>query len=197
MRFQHFTPWLTEKDLGQLQSTPDVSKHWTRLMNGDPDNQAARLVEEIFEEVRQQEYPLLPSRKNCVFLFHFGVDPDAYARSISLIEVRRERHLVEVVCDPSKSIIARVDKSLLTSRFSSKGELNATREQVILDAKLYWKGTARSDHDAELLVCGEFKYSRIIRKAEDPLDERPQRFRQKMLLRNKVQGSRLVIRSSD
>jgi len=188
MRFQHFTPWVTENDIGRFQSTPDLSKHWVRVMRDEPSYLATRTVEQFFEDVRQQQYPLLPSRKNCIFLFDFGLDPDEYATSMSLIEVRRELHLVEVVCDPAKSIIARVDKSILTSRFTPKGQLYATRDQVVFDANLYWKATARSDNDAVLLVCGEFKYSRIIRKAKDPLDVRLERFRQKMLLKREFQG---------
>ena len=181
MRFQHFTPWLTEKDVGQLKSTPDVSKHWIRVMRDEPSYLATRTVEQIFEDVRQQEYPLLPSRKNCIFLFDFGLDPDEYAKSMSLIEVRRELNLAEVVCEPAKSIIARVDKSLLTARFT-EGELKATNDEIVHDANRYWTGTTRSDYNTEILLFGEFKYSRIIRRADDPLDERLERFQRERLL---------------
>lgn len=189
MRFQHFTPWVTENDIGRLQSTPDLSKHWVRVMRDEPSYLATRTVEQIFEDVRQHEYPLLPSRKNCIFLFDFGLDPDDYASSMLLIEVRRGLNLVEVVCDQGKAIIARLDKSLLTSRFSSKGELNATHDDVVLDANRYWTGTTRSDYNTEVLVCGAFKYSRIIRKAEDPLDLRLRRFQEKMLLKSERAGA--------
>lgn len=146
-------------------------------MNGDPLNQAERTVEEIFEEVRQREYPLLPSRKNCIFLFDFGLhlDPDKYAESMGWIEVRGDWNLVEVVCDPDKAIIARVDKSLLTSRFT-EGQLTATHDELVHNANRYWTGTKRADYNTEILLCGEFKYSRIIRRADDPLDVRLERF---------------------
>src|SRR3989442_602175 len=126
-------------------------------MRDEPSYLATRTVEQIFEDVRQQEYPLLPSRKNCIFLFDFGLDPDEYAKSMSLIEVRRELNLAEVVCEPAKSIIARVDKSLLTARFT-EGELKATNDEIVHDANRYWTGTTRSDYNTEILLFGEFKY---------------------------------------
>ena len=65
-------------------------------MKSDRDHESARTVEQIFEEVRIRDYPLLPSRKNCIFLFDLGLDPDKYASSISFVNVRRELNLVEV-----------------------------------------------------------------------------------------------------
>jgi len=97
-------------------------------------------------------------------------DPDKYAASMSLIQVRKELTLVEVETQNTDLRIARVDKSLLSCRRDSKGELNATDEEIMSDARKYWAGTTRADYDVEVLFCGNFMPTRIIRMADQPLD---------------------------
>ena len=119
--------------------------------------------------MRLQQYQMLPSRKSSIFLFDLGLDPDKYATSISLVQVRKELNLVEVEVDVNNSITARVDKSLLTCRFNSQGQIAATGEEIVRDAKEYCKGITSRDYDAEVLLCGRFTYTRVVRAAEQPL----------------------------
>ena len=135
-------------------------------MDPDRSSDAARRIEEIFELVRLKEYPESASRQSCIFFFDFGLDPDKYAESMSLILVRRERTLVEVETQDTHSLMGRVDKSLLSRRLDSKGELAATDEEIMSDAREYWAGTTRSDYDVEILFCGKYNFTRIIRKAD-------------------------------
>lgn len=170
MRFQHFTHLRLEEDLGHIFSTPDRSIQFERTMDHDRSGAAERRIEGIFEQVRLEEYPASPSRLSCIFLFEFGLDPDKYAASMSFIQVRRELTLVEVETQNDDLHIVRVDKSLLSRRRDSKGELNATDEEIMSDAREYWAGTTKSDYDVEILFCGKFIFTRIIRMADQPLD---------------------------
>ena len=129
----------------------------------------ARRIETIFERVRLEEYPASPSRRSCIFLFDFVPDPDKYAASMSLIQVREELTLVEVDTEDHDSRLARVDKSLLSHRLDSEGQLIGTDEEIMSDAREYWTCTTKSDYNTEILFFGTFKFTRIIRKAERPL----------------------------
>ena len=142
-------------------------------MNSEFSTEAARRIEQVFEDVRLKEHSSLPSRKNCIYLFDLELDPIKYAHSMwrelfahllpqmSLVEVETKTH--------GYSNIARVDRSLVSCRFDATGRLSADDQQLSDDARRYWTGTARSDHETEVLFCGEFRYRRIIRKAERPL----------------------------
>jgi hypothetical protein len=173
MRFQHFTPWITDEDLGGIRVTPTISKNWNRVMNSGFSTEEGRRIEQVFEDVRLKEHGSSPSRRNCIYLFDLQLDPIKYAHSIwrelfthllpqmSLVEVETMTH--------GYSNIVRVDRSLVTYRFDSAGRLSADDQQLSDDARRYWAGTDRRDHETEVLFCGEFRYLRIITKAERPL----------------------------
>ena len=77
---------------------------------------------------------------------------------------------MEVETEDADSLVARVHMSLLSGGLDSKGELTATDEEIVSDAREYWEGTTRSDYDVEVLFQGKFTFTRIIRQADQPLN---------------------------
>src|SRR5215216_8024626 len=96
-----------------------------------------RPVESTFEEIRLKEFPDLPSRKFCIFLFNLSLDPDSYARSMEFIV--DDCNLVEIEILDDEPKIARVNKSLLFHRIKNR-KLKASRPDIIADAREYWSG---------------------------------------------------------
>ena len=166
MRFQHFTCLnITEEVLGRTFSTSqNISEHWKKKMDA-PEYEASGKVEQIFEEVRLKEYPARPSRKYCKFFFDLSLNELAYANSIFF--AYEQYHLVEVEIVSAELDIARVNKSLLTCRIDSRGKLRGNDNEVVVDARKYWSGVTHSDSNEEILFIGKFKYTKILRKAEE------------------------------
>jgi hypothetical protein len=164
MRFQHFTYLnITEKDLGHIFSTnQEMSKHWELKLNA-PQYESSRRVEHIFEEIRLKEYLTSPSRKHCKFFFDLTLNPIAYANSMALFY--EQYHLVEVEIIDADANIFRANKSLLTCKIDSNGQLEAEDNEIIGDARIYWSGVNQSDLDEEILFAGKFKFTGIIREA--------------------------------
>ncbi len=161
MKFQRFTsPYITEKDIGHVFSAGQtICEHWKAAM----EYEGRKKVELIFEEVRLKEYPALPSRKNCLYLFDPNLDPTMYASSIGFLIEQSNLFEVEIV---NAHAIARVNKSLIGHRINSDGEINATDDELFADARQYWEGIDHSDVNEEVLFCGEFRYTRIISKSK-------------------------------
>lgn len=162
MKFQRFTCYdITEKEIGRTYFTgPKVSHHWDCAMN-DPDWITSKGVELIFEEIRAKEFPNLPTRRHCLFLFDLSLNPYFYADSMAGF-FPDQLNLVEVELLDLSPKIARVNKSLIGSRIKD-GKLNASREEIVADARTYWSGVTQTTLDEEILFSGTYRYTRIIR----------------------------------
>src|SRR5260370_25936751 len=108
----------------------------------------------LFEEVRVAEYPDLPTRKRCIFLFD-PQDPMAYAlrMKFSLLE----RVVVEV--DPlAGARVHRGDAALLNCTARAPGD---QRDY----ARRYWRGEMTSEAVPAGLLEGPFRITLIVRPA--------------------------------
>jgi hypothetical protein len=170
LKFQRYTCLdITESEIGKIHSaSQNISEHWKRIVN-KPECDVHRVVENIFEDVRLEEYPELPSRKACLFLFDLALDPIKYAETMPGV-FPEQLNLVEVEIIDTKPNIVRVDKSLLTLRIEW-GKLMATPSEIIADARMYWSGITWTNLDEEILFSGKYKYTRVICPPRHPFEK--------------------------
>ena len=140
------------------------SKHWQRI-GRKHERDPHRITEQTFETVRLDEFAKLPSRRHCLFIFDLELDPDFYADSMNWPDPENY-NLVEIEVADAVSNMFRADKSLVTSRIVD-GKLTAEIDEVVSDARKYWSGYAKFDLEAEILFCGQYAFTRIIRPAEE------------------------------
>jgi hypothetical protein len=105
------------------------------------------LKEYVFDEVREIEFPALPSRRRCMFLFDAEHDPHAYAKQLGFTPAT----LYEVTV--TEGSLHRAKLSLLNCNSMSPPELRA-------QARLYWAPTEPS-MDTELLFEGVAQLQRV------------------------------------
>lgn len=114
---------------------------------------AELLKEYIFEEVRVNYYPNLPSRKRCMFLFDPETNINEYA---ALLNFDMEKYnLVEIETAEENSKMLRVNMDLLNCNLKYYNE-------IIAMAHEYWKGTSEISLNTEILFEGEFKILQIL-----------------------------------
>lgn len=166
MKFQH----LTRLDLsdGHMHATYSaggrLTKHWERIARKH-DRDPHRITEQTFESVRLNEFGKMPSRRHCIFMFDLELDPDFYADSMNIPDPETF-NVVEIEVTDATPNLFRADKSLMTRRIVD-GKLTARILDIASDARRYWSGYAKSDLNAEILLCGEYEFTRIIRPAEE------------------------------
>jgi hypothetical protein len=117
MRFQHLTRLdLSEQHMHVAYSTDErPSRHWTDRVDKKHESHPNRIVEQTFEKVRLGEFAKLPSRRHCLFMFDFGLDPDFYADSMNFLPPE-SFNVVEIEVGDAVSNFFRADKSLVTTR---------------------------------------------------------------------------------
>ena len=183
MRCFHFTSWdIAEINLDKSHYTEwDKSYYWRQKLKGhwlkSIDDKLRRmfrnildkedvvqlgkhykystelLKEYIFEEVRANFYPNIPSRKKCMFLFDPEINISKY---VALMNFNIEKYnLVEIETAEENSKILRVNMDLLNCNLKYYDE-------IIAIAHEYWKGASEISLNTEILFEGEFKILQIL-----------------------------------
>lgn len=182
MKLLHLCYWELEGlDLSQTFCSPrGVSNYWNVAVNGVYPNgrdpfylqeaeqlfgpatakalaDQKRLVqvnkEETFETIRQAEFPDRPSRRSCMFAF-LSNDPEGYMKAFNW--TKEQFHLVEIeLVGPDTKHFA-ADHTILNK------DVMQTQPEIEGKARLYWHGTGLDNPNAEILVEGLFKVSRVI-----------------------------------
>jgi hypothetical protein len=111
------------------------------------------LKEYIFEEVRVNKYPELPSRKKCMFLFDLEIDYQQYSKVLKFILEKYNLIVIEPLKGESKFL--RVDMNLLNCNLY-------LYDDIVANAEKYWMGTDKVYLNTEILFEGKFKIKRII-----------------------------------
>ena len=114
------------------------------------------LKEYIFEEIRASEFPQVPSRMRCLFLFEAEHDKDAEVYLQKMGYSLTERSLIKVEPVNGKSATHRTDAKLLDVNLSKQPEVAAA-------ARKYWQGTSDPVELPEVLLEGSFVISEIVR----------------------------------
>lgn len=114
------------------------------------------LKEYIFEEIRACEFPQVPSRKRCMFLFEAEQDQDAVIYSQKMGIKLTGKSLIKVEPVDSECVTHRTDAKLLDVNLSKQPEIAAA-------ARKYWHGTTDSVELPEVLLEGSFVIRDIVR----------------------------------
>ena len=114
------------------------------------------LKEYIFEEIRTSEFPQVPSRMRCLFLFEAEHDKDAEVYLQKMGYSLTGRSLIKVEPVDGKSATHRTDAKLLDVNLSKQPEVAAA-------ARKYWQGTSDPVELPEVLLEGSFVISEIVR----------------------------------
>lgn len=110
------------------------------------------LKEYIFDEIRGDEFPSLPSRRKCLFGFPMSLDPIEYARSMG---INLEHY---------KLLILRINEDC-TIHWADMNKLNvnlSAYEEIANSAREYWGGVDESLDSAEALVDGMITLEEIV-----------------------------------
>lgn len=116
---------------------------------------AELLKEYVFEAVRVESYPQLPSRTRCMFLFDREIDPAAYA--------------ARLVRDPARLSLLEIE--VLPGSRVHRGRLSALDcnawaiPEIERQAQIYWCGVNAPDSDSEVLLEGRFVVRGILGRA--------------------------------
>lgn len=115
------------------------------------------LKEYIFEEIRTGEFPQVPSRMRCLFLFEAeqAEDAEGYMQEMGIELMGKSLIKVEPV--ESECVTHRTDAKLLDVNLSKQPEIAAA-------ARKYWQGTTDSVELPEVLLEGSFVIREIVRK---------------------------------
>ena len=118
----------------------------------DLDKYAAELLKEyVFEEVRADMYPMMPSRRRCMFLFDHH-DPEEYAAALKFTTSRHT--LVEIETEDSGKL-HKADLSLL--------DCNSLRyDGLVAKAHEYWSPSERAGVHVEYLYEGAYTIRRMF-----------------------------------
>ncbi|WP_373997933.1 DUF2441 domain-containing protein [Bdellovibrio bacteriovorus] len=115
------------------------------------------LKEYIFEDVRQSEFPHLPSRKKAVFFLDESDDTDEKISRFSSMLARREKMVFRGI--EEKHLIFRADANFLNCNMKSTDE-------IFEFARRYWKGEAlTSEPFLKFLVLDSFQELSSINSA--------------------------------
>ena len=105
------------------------------------------LKEYVFEEVRSAEFPRLPSRRRCMFLFADCHSPSVYARLLGWPE---GRHSVVRVRPRPQSVLHVADMRHLNCN-------TRDHEGLVSAARQYWSPADPLDINSEVLLEGEWE----------------------------------------
>ena len=114
------------------------------------------LKEYIFEEVRASEFPQVPSRKRCMFLFEAEQDEDAEAYLQKMGFELKGKSLIKVEPIEDNSVTHRTDAKLLDVNLSKQPEIATA-------ARKYWHGTNQPAELPEVLLEGLFIIREVIK----------------------------------
>ncbi|MCP4438999.1 MAG: DUF2441 domain-containing protein [Aureispira sp.] len=122
----------------------------TRQANFMEKHYATYLKEEIFEDIRQQNYPKAPSRFNCIFLFpDFGMAKEFYANTCGY-----QHYVYEVEIVKGSPFIVEMD--LLKCDGNNYHKIKS-------NAKKYWEQISHPNSGTlEALLLGEAKVKSLI-----------------------------------
>lgn len=139
---------LSTKKLSEL-NVPEEMIHNIVKKHQYGDYATTLLRELIFEEVRNLNFPSLPSRKKCIYLFNYEDVPFT-----NLVQTLKRMNLIqgklfEVHVDPNKACLHTADAVWLDGIFLKYEEM---RER----AQDYWLGKLTSDPKVEVLLEGEY-----------------------------------------
>ena len=111
----------------------------------------------LFESIREEMFPHLPSRSQCMFLFEDGADLGASAKRYGFDESERTVLEVETL---EGSVVFRAQPSLLNT-----GPIIA---DIVNAAKRYWSGVLPDTplDDVEILLRGPFRIVGLRRLGE-------------------------------
>lgn len=138
---------------------PKEVEEFLRFLSLELKYSSQLLKEYIFEDIRASEFPQLPSRKRCMFLFEAEQTKEAegYLRKMnSERSILCGRSLIKVEPIKGDSITHRTDAKLL--------DINLARQPDIADrARKYWQGTSDPIELSEVLLEGSFIIRKIIK----------------------------------
>lgn len=136
--------FIGEVNLKEIMSS--ISKH---LMYS-----STLLKEYVFEEIRVNKNPKLPSRKNCMFLFDTEIDYQEYCKVLKFDIEKYNLIAIELLLNDTAKFL-RVDMNLLNCNLHRYDE-------IVAHAEKYWEGTNEVGLNTEILFEGKFKIKRII-----------------------------------
>lgn len=114
------------------------------------------LKEYIFEEIRADEFPQVPSRGRCMFLFEAEQDQDAEIYLQKMGYSLTGRTLIKVEPVDGKCVTHRTDAKLLDVNLGKQPEIAAA-------ARRYWRGTTDPVELPEVLLEGSFVIREVVR----------------------------------
>lgn len=110
------------------------------------------LKEYIFDEIKGIDFPNLPSRKKCMFLFSPEKDPEEY---LTRMDLANGRHLIEISTIEGKSKIFSADYSILNCDLEDYKNVQEA-------ATKYWQGISMDSETSEILFEGEYIIERFV-----------------------------------
>lgn len=117
---------------------------------------AELLKEFVYEGVRQEIDPGLPSRTKCVFAFDDSLDPDRCAKEMAFPTAGHSLIRIDSVPGNTRTLRARL--SLLQNGQDRYDTLAAR-------GRLYWAGLPNPAYDSEVLLEGELRVLEVVRRA--------------------------------
>ncbi|MHA1942226.1 MAG: DUF2441 domain-containing protein [Candidatus Hodarchaeales archaeon] len=112
------------------------------------------LKEYIFEEVRINSFPRLPSRKRCIFLFDKELDIVSYANRLEFDMSNYSLLEIEAVEPIGK--IFRANMQLLDVNSGDYGDFKKNAEE-------YWACCSQIDINSEVLFEGNYRIKEIVK----------------------------------
>lgn len=113
--------------------------------------------EEVFESVREDEFPNLPSRKRCIYAIPSSIDPLEFGKSINLHVDKF--NLIEIRPVLNRSKVLQSKMSLLNCNGISVLDMQEI-------ARTYWSGENEASLDTEVLIEGEIEITSIVNLKE-------------------------------
>jgi len=179
----HLTSWEKEGlIINQEYATPEVSNYWNQKIESDiadigpveanfapfpseirnsiieiikSGKYASELLKEyIFEEVRQKDFPNLPSRKNCMFALPDNVNIEEVRARFGMSD-QIHKTLLRIEGVPENHTVTRVDANFLNCNLSKQPQIKEY-------ATKYWSGEEMENPLTELLLVGRYKILEIL-----------------------------------
>lgn len=109
------------------------------------------LKEYVFEEVRMREFPTLPSRRRCMFLFPQNLDPWEYAEHLNF---KTDQHILLTVRPLSNARVHITDMMYLNCNLSDHSGMTEA-------ARKYWQPVHSGNLSSEVLLEGKWELVRL------------------------------------
>jgi Protein of unknown function (DUF2441) len=136
----------------EIQLLDQVAKKFNMMFQHG--RYASELLKEyIFEEVRQNKFPQLPSRMKCMFAFSKLIDPKLYLEKLKLNQNTKTLIEIEPIFQNSKVFAA--NYTLLDCNLS-------THKEMVKFAHQYWNGDNPDLLTTEILIEGKCVIRNIL-----------------------------------